>query len=92
METDKSEDILYWEISDFTGNKFSLMAEGAKIYGQKLTIKDIEKYTGKKAKVCPTTLNPHYIVQAKVVSNGVTYLDNRTGLRGTTYRCYIDKG
>ena len=82
-------DIFYWEISDFTGNNFSLLEDGQKIYSQKITIKDIEKQVGKKIKVCPKDENPDYIVNAKVTHNGADYLDNRTRLRGTTYRCYI---
>jgi len=85
------EEILYWEISDFTGNNFSLWADGDKIYSQKITIRDVEKQVGKKIKVCPKDENPNYIVLAKVIHNGDSYLDNRTRLRGTTYRCYIIK-
>lgn len=80
---------LYWEIEDYSGQVITLMAEGQKIYSQKLTKKQVETATGKKLKVCPANENPHLIVGARVEENGRKFLDQRTSLRGTTQRCYL---
>ena len=81
--------ILYWEIEDYTGSNFKLMEDGDKIYSQKLTIKDAEKKIGKKLKVCPKDIDPDFIIGARVMQNERVLYDARTGLRGNTQRCFL---
>ena len=81
---------LYWNIENFTGNNFLLMEESKdKIYTEKLSIKDVEKHFGKKVKVCPANENPHLIINAMVIENGIKFLDRRKSIRGNTYRCFL---
>lgn len=81
--------LLYWEIENYTGSSFNLMQEGEKIFSQKLTMKDAEKHLGKKLKVCPANENPHFIIGARVEENSRKMIDGRTRLRGTTQKYYI---
>lgn len=82
---------LYWEIEDYSNQVTTLLKEGEKIYSQKLTKKQVEQKIGKKLSVCPANQNPHFIVGARVLSNGNKFLDNRKSLRGNTQRCYLLK-
>jgi hypothetical protein len=81
--------ILYWEIENYTSSSFSLMQEGEKIFSTKLTIKEVEKHIGKKLKVCPAHENPHFIIGARVEENSRKMIDRRARLRGTTQKYYI---
>lgn len=81
-----SEEIFYWEVERY--GSFSLFKEGARIYGQKITIRDVEKHLGKKLKVRSAGENGQYCVQSMVIKDGEKKYDYRKSLRGRCYRVY----
>ncbi len=87
--TEATETELYWEIDDFRSGCFSLLAEGEKIYKQRLTKADVEKKTGLKLRRAATDDNPDLIVSAHAEVDGEQYLDRRKSLRGQARHFYM---
>jgi hypothetical protein len=83
--SEESKEIFYWELNPY--GSFSLFKEGERIYGQKITIRDVEKHLGKDLKVRTAGENGDYTIEAKVIHDGEIKRDYRKK-RGRNYRVY----